>query len=95
MSSLASDFTYTVTPATEYNPLKVSYTFSSSSSPPLTLSYFNFGGKADTIRLLAFHGKVSFDDHRFERHQFREAKEVRGQAGGKRRQTQHSTYSHN
>lgn len=61
-----------ISPATESTPRIVTYDFHDGERTPkdLQLSYFNFGGKAEAIRLLAFHGRVSFSDHRFERHQF-------------------------
>ena len=40
----------------------------------VSVNYFDFGGKAEAARLLCFHGKVSFNDVRYAREQFRAKK---------------------
>lgn len=66
---------FSIQPATSEKPRVVTYSFPGATNPRMEISYFDFGGKAEAIRLLAYHGEVNFSDHRFERHQFRAAKE--------------------
>ena len=39
-------------------PKVITYSFPGAMNPPMEISYFDFGGKAEAIRLLAYHGEV-------------------------------------
>ncbi|GMH79801.1 hypothetical protein TL16_g08279 [Triparma laevis f. inornata] len=69
-----SDMIRTLAEATNDAPKTISYRFSPSDSAAVSVNYFDFGGKAEAARLLCFHGKVSFDDVRYGRDQFRAKK---------------------